>query len=377
MVLAERLASFRGPMIPALSAAIGAACGIDVREESFRPDAVPPYLRLTCRIVGEGGQIVARGKDIADLWKHHGARAREMWKQTAPSPQWERAGLTSWDFGDLPPFVARHVSGVELRTYPALVDRRTSVDLALLESSVAAETATRAGVRRLLTFHRSTRGGISAIAPRLPPALARPNGGVPSPSGHDAFRTLLLARIIDDAFGLETDAPLPRTTQAFEELVKAGAARMDTTFRLYADAIERVSSELDSTLRALRSAAKHPGATKAIAEIRAHLEQLLPVDLLASAPMHRLEHIPRYLRADRARVERAIADPRKDAEKLAAIAPLLDTFLAKQAAARDREAAESLRWSFEELRVAVFAPELKTAVPVSIAKMTAAVAALR
>jgi ATP-dependent helicase HrpA len=188
---------------------------------------------------------------------------------------------------------------------------------------------------------------------------------------------MLLARIIDDAFGLGTDAPLPRTPQAFEELVKAGAVRMDTTFRLYADAISRVSSELDSTLRALRSAAKHPGATKAIAEIRAHLEQLLPLDLLASAPMHRLEHIPRYLRAARARLERAIPDPRKDAEKLAAIAPLLDAFLAKQATARDREAVESLRWSFEELRVAVFAPELKTAVPVSIAKMTAAVAALR
>jgi ATP-dependent helicase HrpA len=377
LVLSERLASFCGPMIPALSAAVGEACGVDVREASFRPDAVPPYLRLTCRIVGEGGQIVAQGREIADLWKHHGARAREVWKLSAPFAQWERAGLTSWDFGDLPPFVVRHVAGVEVRTYPALVDRGTSVDLALLESSVAAETATRAGVRRLLTLTGAARGVVSAIAPRLPPPLARPNGSLLSRSEQDAFRTMLLARIIDDAFGLEKDAPLPRTRRAFEELVRANAPRIDTTFRLYADAFSRVSSELDSTLRALRSAAKHPGAKTAIAEIRAHLEELLPVDLLASAPMLRLVHVPRYLRAARARLERAIPDPRKDAEKLAAIAPLWDAFLAKHATARDREAAESLRWSFEELRVAVFAPELKTAGTVSIAKVTAAVVALR
>ena len=47
------------------------------------------------------------------------------------------------------------------------------------------------------------------------------------------------------------------------------------------------------------------------------------------------------------------------------------------AALRDQEAARELRWLFEELRVAVFAPELRTPVPVSLPKMTAAVQALR
>ena len=98
---------------------------------------------------------------------------------------------------------------------------------------------------------------------------------------------------------------------------------------------------------------------------------------MATVPLARLEHLPRYLRAARARLERAIADPGKDAEKLATIAPLWAAFLAKQTTARDREGAQSLRWSFEELRVAVFAPELKTPVPVSVAKMAVAVSSLR
>ncbi len=380
-VLATRLVPFEGSMIPALAAAIATECGIDVSEDAFRPDAVGDFLRLSCRIVGEGGQIVAQSKDIADLWRQHGVRARAAWKSTAPSSSWERTGLKSWDFGDLPAFVVRHVAGAEVRAYPAVVDaaagKGASVNLALLESSGAAETATRAGLRRLVTLADTSRGAISSIAPRIPPAFTHPNGTAPSRAENDAFREMALARIVDDAFGLGTDAPLPRTKRGFEALVQGGAPRVATVFRSYADAIARSSVELDGALQALRSAAKHPGAKTAIAEIRAHLEQLFPADLLATAPLSSLEHLPRYLRAAQARLQRAIADPRKDAEKLAAIAPVWAAFLAKQTTARDREAARHLRWSFEELRVAVFAPELKTPVPVSAAGLAVAVAALR
>ena len=43
---------------------------------------------------------------------------------------------------------------------------------------------------------------------------------------------------------------------------------------------------------------------------------------------------------------------------------------------RDPEAAQELRWAFEELRVAIFAPEVTTPVSVTVAKVGAALAAL-
>jgi ATP-dependent helicase HrpA len=373
--LARRHVPFVGTMVPALAAAIATICGVDVPEESFRPDAVPAYLRLTCRIVDEGGKVVACGKDIDDLWRRHGARAREAWRSATPSPSLERKGLTAWDFGELVPFVERRVSGTDVRSYPALVDRGTSVDLTLLESPRAAEAATRSGVRRLLTF--AARGAISAVAPRLPPALAPASGAAPSRAQNEAFRAIVLSRIVDEAFELGGRAPLPRTARAFAARVAHGTPRIAPAFRTFTEAIARTSTELDATLQALRSAGKHPGAKTAIAEIRAQLEELFPADLLAWVPLARLEHVPRYLRAVRARIERAIADPRKDAEKLAPITPLWTAFLGKQRTARDQETAVALRWWFEELRVAIFAPELKTPVPVSIARVTAALDALR
>jgi ATP-dependent helicase HrpA len=373
--LAANLVPFSGPMIPALARAIEERCGIDIPEASFRADAVADYLRLTCRVVGESGKTIAQGKDIGALWKQYRVSAQAALKSAGPASRWERKGVTSWDFGDLEPFVIRRVAGTEIRTYPAIVDRETSVELALLESLAAAQAASRMGVRRLLTI--AARGALCEFAARIPPAFAHPNGAAPSRADHEVFRERAVARIVDDAFGLAGCAPLPRSKRAFDDVLAKGTPRIAPTARGTIDAIARASSELDATLKALRSAGKHPGARAAIAEIVAQLEVLFPADLLAWVPLGRLEHFPRYLRAAQARLGRAIADPRKDSEKLAQVTPLWTAFVAKETAARDRETVEALRWSFEELRVAVFAPELKTPVPVSVAKLAADVAALR
>ncbi len=373
--VAARLVPFRGRMIPALAEALAAECGVDVSEDSFRPDAVAAYLRLTCRVVGDKGEVIAQGKEIVDLWERLRPRAMQAWREASRHPRWERKGLTSWDFGDFAPFVTRDVGGSSVRAYPAIVDRETSVELALFETQAAAEAASRAGVRRLLGF--AARGALSALASRLPPPFAHASGAAPSRAESDAFRVTVVARIVDEAFGLRSGTALPRTQRAFEDLAAMGSPRIATAFDLFVPAITRAASELDRTLQALRSAAKHPGAQVAIGQIRAQIERLFVADLIAWVPLGRLEDLPRYLRAAQTRLGRAIADPRKDAEKLAPIAPVWAAYVAKEAAARDRETALALRWSFEELRVAIFAPELKARTPVSVNDLAAAVSALR
>ena len=271
----------------------------------------------------------------------------------------------------------RRVGSQEVRSYPALVDRGASVDLVLLESATAAEKATRAGVRRLVTIAQPARQTISAIAPRLPPAFARPNGALPSRTDNEAFRAMVLARIVDAAFELGEGAPLVRSKAAFDQKVSAGAPRVAAAFRQHVDAIAPAAAELDKTLAALRQAAKHPSGRAAIVDMYAQLEQLFPVDLMATIPLARLAHYPRYLKAAQTRLQRAVIDPRKDADKLAPLSPLWSAFLAKRGGARDAAYAESLRWAFEELRVAIFAPEHKTPVPVSTAKLRVALDGLR
>lgn len=367
--LATKLRPFDGPLIPALARETG------IDEDAFRPDAVATYLRFVVRVVAEDGKVLAQGRDVDAILERFGSKARAVWEKKAPAPRFERTGITSFDFARLEPFVTRKVSGTEVRSYPALVDRGTSVDLVLLESAAAAATATRAGVRRL--FMIASRQTLSAITPRLPPPFARPNGSLPSRADADAFRAMLASRIVDAAFDLEGDAPVPTDQASFEARLGASRARIEPAARLFMTAVTTASAALDKVLAAIRAASKHPSGRLAIVDIQAQLEALFPPDLMQTVALSRLEQFPRYLRAAEVRLGRAVTDPRKDADKAAPIAPLWKDFVTKAPRARDPVAAVATRWLFEELRVAIFAPELRTPVPVSTSKVAAAVAALR
>ncbi|HVJ91690.1 MAG TPA: ATP-dependent RNA helicase HrpA [Labilithrix sp.] len=373
--IAPKLTPFEGAMIPALARAVAEETSAKIPEDAFRPDAVAAYLRLSCRVVDGSGKVVAEGRDVDDILRRFGARARAVIEDVAPSSKWERKGLSSWDFGELPTFVMQRVGKVDVRLYPALVDKTTSVDLVLLESARAAETATRAGLRRLLLL--AVKSTVSAISPRLPGPFARASGAPFARAETEAFRAMLLLRIAELAFGLDDDLPLPRTKAAFDQLVAQGRGRVDASARVFMDLIKPIATELDKTLLALRNASRHPSGRNAIVDIYAQLDHLFPANLIAWVPFGRLEHFPRYLRAAQARLQRAISDPRKDSDKLAPFAPLWASFLAKRPNVRDQDAASELRWAFEELRVAIFAPELKTPIPVSVAKLSAALGALR
>ncbi len=371
--VARRLTPFSGPLLPALASAATEISGLELLEDAFRLDAVPAYMRFTYRLVAEG-RTVAQSRDLALLIRQHAAQAREALRRSAPPPQWERTGITSWDFGDLPEFVVRRVAGAELRSYPALVDRQKCVDLSLLEEARTAEAATRVGVRRLLAL--AARNSLSAFAKQSPAPFGRRVGLPASRAEVEAFRELFMARVVEEAFG-SLEAALPRSKTAFEALLAAGVPRVPAAFKRVERAVALASAELQALLRALDNAARQPSATAASADIRAQLELLFPQDLWITVELDHLEQIPRYLRAAHARLSRAINDPRKDADKLAPFAPLWNAFLSKQAHASDRAAARALRWAFEELRVAIFAPELKPAYPVTVANIGLSLSALR
>ena len=373
--IAAKLTPFDGPMLPALARVASTESGIELPEEAFRLEAVPPYMRLTCRVIGEGGRTVAQSRDVAELIQQHGGRAREALRRSAPPAEWQRSGITSWDFGELPAFIVRRVLGAELRSYPALIDRVKSVDLSLLETERAAEMATRLGVRRLfaLAAHRP----LSVFAKQCPPPFS-PRAAFLVPRAEvEAFRESFLTRVVEDAFGCAEGAALPRNKAAFDAKLAAGTPRVAPAFKAFERATLAAAAELQTTLRALESAAKHPSATQASAEIRAQLEQLFVPDLMETVPLARLEQFPRYLRAAQARLTRAVSDPRKDADKLAPFAPLWAAFLTRQSQLSDRRSAAALRWAFEELRVAIFAPELRPAAAVSVASLTQALSQLR
>jgi ATP-dependent helicase HrpA len=84
-----------------------------------------------------------------------------------------------------------------------------------------------------------------------------------------------------------------------------------------------------------------------------------------------LQHLPRYLKAVVLRLEKLRADPARDAARLAELRPLEARWLKRLADLRGAPHArlDEYRWLVEELRVSLFAQELRTPQPVSAKRL--------
>jgi ATP-dependent helicase HrpA len=107
----------------------------------------------------------------------------------------------------------------------------------------------------------------------------------------------------------------------------------------------------------------------ALQDIEKQLARLIGKRFIAETPFERLQHVPRYLKAISLRLDKLKADPARDARLLAEYLPLWTSYerralvLAKQGVSNPQ--VEQFRWLLEELRVQLFAQELRTPAPVS------------
>jgi ATP-dependent helicase HrpA len=371
--VAPLLKPFAEPFLPSLVRAIEEATAERLPQDNFRTDTLPGYLRLTCCIVDEKGKVLEQSRELEPLLRKYGARARVAIAEHHPAPV-QHKQLTQWNFGELKAVATRHVLGVAVHVYPALVDHGDSVELTFKDSEAAALLASAAGVRRLLALALAK--PLSQLAKRVPAPFARRAGLPPSQGAKALFCAEVLSRVVKEAFPIDDPRALPRDARAFDALLMGGALQLETAAAAVFAAVHAASAELELTLRALDQASKQAAAAGAIREMQQQLNLLHAEGLVADEELAQLCHIPRYHRAIRVRLERALNDPRKDAAKAEPLLPLWQAFLAKRSAARDQASARALRWAFEELRVAIFAPELKPAYSVRVASLAQAVSAL-
>jgi ATP-dependent helicase HrpA len=111
-------------------------------------------------------------------------------------------------------------------------------------------------------------------------------------------------------------------------------------------------------------AKSHPYAAD---DLRQQLARLLAPGWLAQTPWQRLQHYPRYLKAAALRLEKLRADPARDARAMTELQPLLAAWLRAPRPLGAEQA--QFGWLLEELRVSLFAQQLKTPVPVSAKRL--------
>ncbi len=361
--LAEALRPFEGPMLPALERAIYERTGERVARDAWDLRALPVYLSLSFRIVDDHDKTIAEGRDLEDLQRTLGHRAKELWAK-APRAQHERVGIKTWDFDALPAAVTLAVGNRTLLAYPALVETETAVDIRLLESAGAAAAATRDGLRKLILLQLGTTLG--KLEAQLPAALAQ--GPLVVAGAAATPKRQIVLRALDEAFCLADPDAAPRNKAAFATRVTEGRDVLPAILVQLGRTAVELAAELDKVRAAIKALAGRPGVTRAaLDDIQSQLARLIPPDLMRVTPTARLGHLPRYLKAILVRLDRLSHDAQKDQQKAAQVAPFWQSF--QKLGDTRRAEVEEFGWMIEEFRVQTFAPELKTAVPVSAQRL--------
>ena len=327
---------------------------IQIQASAWNAADLPDHLKMRVDIQGTDDQSVAAGRDLQQLTQrleqHDTPVELDAWKKA--TQQWEREGITTWDFGDLPERIeVTQTGGMPLYGWPGLRRDEGGVSLRLYKSRAEAETRSREGFLGLCALAlRDELAWLRRELQELAQFKARYQGSSLE------LRTQAFEHLERYLFHREQILPLHQ--QDFDAVLVQAKLRLRG---LAARFISLVDSLLEAR-RAIRLAGR------GYRGMDADLERLLPDDFLARVPYQHLSHLIRYLKAVEVRVERAASDPRKDAQK----AELIEVYqsqlekLAGEANSPERAAQiEELRWMLEEYRVSVFAQELGTAHPIS------------
>ena len=348
---------------------------LDVKRGDFRLEAIPSHLLMNFRLLDEHGRQLELARNLPRLKAEFGDSARLAFQAVALAPSAQTrstvasGSYTQWDFGELEETLEIQKAGKTLFGYPALVDCGTACELAVFDDLVEARKCHWLGLRRL--FALSQRDTLKALQKQLP--HAREIGLLFMQIGTvDSIMEQILNLALERAFMTE---PLPRNREQFQARLQAGKPRL-------ALIAQEIARHLLIALEAHADVQKKLAQAKALssvahADISQQIQGLIFPHCIAETPYTQLVHLPRYLKAIVLRIDKLRANPGRDAQaqrEWESLARPWQKLLQGQkggaAYALDEDARlQDFRWQLEELRVALFAQELKTPMPISAKRL--------
>ena len=361
-----------------LAAEIRRRTSVPVSASDFEPERLPAHLTPTFRVVDGRGRTVGTGKDLEALKHAHRKQATQGVAKVAtaslPKSDLERTGVTAWEFGDLPPHVdsaygaskgaGRSGAGV-VRAYPAIVDRRTSVDLVLVADEREQARLSRRGVRRLVAL--SSPSPASYVRDHLSNQEKLLLGAGPYRTLDAAIADVSLA-VADRVIARHAPSGLVWRADTFEAIADDYARSLID--EIYG-AIALAARVLDGARLARKAIdkAKSIQVLGQVADAAAQLDNLIVDNFVSRTGIAQLARVPVYLEGIQLRMQGLTENPGRDRAWQNEVDRVTEAY--RQAGGKlplpdpAPPRMERARWLIEELRISLFAQQLRTAEPVS------------
>ena len=356
------------PLADALATFLHRAKGLEVARDTWDPARLPPHLNMNFRVVDADGKELAMSRDFAALKTQFADASRTVFS-TLHKNRLERDGITRWDFADLPETINFEKNGVRYDGFPALVDNVDSVEIKIFDEALVAAHQHRRGLARIFLLELADQAKFLERSMKFSPVAAFQYAHY-FPEAKNHTQQALAHELVFAAFTgtfVDAQANAIRTAAAYAAARGAGKNNVMALGTALAKA-------MDETLTATADARKlleqrylkgweHIGP-----DIDGQLRTLFSKEFLRDTSIEQLLHYPRYLKAIVLRINKARQGAmERDLEQYQAIRPLWQNALSV-AASLDPDV-DQYRWMVEELRVSLFAQELRTPMPVSVKRV--------
>ncbi|RBM28360.1 ATP-dependent RNA helicase HrpA [Vibrio tarriae] len=357
-----RVTPFEMPLLDAMEKELRRMTGVTVLREDWKLDQLPAHLKITYRAVDHRNRKLNESSDLHELKESLKEKVQETLSQVADDDI-EQRDLHTWSFGELPKVYQQKRGGFEVRAYPALVDKKDSVEIKLFETEQEQLSAMRAGQRRLILLN-------------VPSPIKYLHANLPNKSKLGLYFNPYgkVLDLIDDCIACGVDKLIEERggmvwePQAFEALKEHVRAELGDTVVEIAKQVETILTTAYNINKRLKGKVDFTMAF-ALSDVKAQIEGLIFSGFATECGWKRLPDILRYMRAIERRMEKLPVDPNKDRLHMLKIESVANKYkellnkIPKGMAIPDN--VREIRWMLEELRVSYFAQQLGTPYPVS------------
>lgn len=334
----------------------------DINIDEWQAFRLPEYCYFNIKVIDDGQQELAIGRDINQLKQQLGNAATAAFRDS--SNEFEQDNLSTWTIGRLPENIKFARGKRQLVGYPALkLDKDGKIGLRLFDTPELAEYEHRQGVIALMKLQmkeqiKDLQKGIHDFT-----KIALIFKQIPS----DFLKEQITHAVCNRAF-IGEDA-LPRDEKTFKEQIKKarsriGAVKVAINEHLLATAT--AYAELQGNI----SSGKHPLCSV----LKTQCQSLLHDNFISQTPYEQWVRMPIYIKAMTARMDKYSNNPARDTAREADIQALYEKWQNKinDLQKNNQPISGCLKtffWKIQELRVSLFAQELKTPYPVSLKRL--------
>ncbi|WP_354331632.1 MULTISPECIES: ATP-dependent RNA helicase HrpA [unclassified Undibacterium] len=396
-----------GNLIDVVIADIREQTGLLCKTTDFKSETLPVHLTMNFKVVDEHGRQLEMGRNLSTLRAEFGGQARESFQRIASAeklallesssntsnvkavaaPNTHAAAsrtqvlsatstakastvqqaklqenLTAWTFDELPELLEVQQGKQTLIGYPALVDKLTHCHIEVFDDPDEAARVHRIGMRRL--FALQLKEQVKFLEKNIP-GLQQMGMQFMVFGSQEELRDQIIQTAIERAC---LQHPLPSNSGEFNKRREEGKGRLNLLANEIARLAALILAEYHGLPKKLQGIKAHALAER---DLQTQLQQLIGKRFIAENDFTQLSHFPRYLKAITVRLEKLRADPARDAKLLAewnSVAQPWQRMPRKSGADADPKLTE-FRWLLEELRVSLFAQELRTPMPVSVKRL--------